>query len=106
MANLQDGRGAVQRNMGLAQKITTTVGLHHAPKIRRIIVGVIGGTIVLMGLALVVLPGPAAVVIPLGLVVLASEFAWARHILRHGSELVKKARRGKWREAFSFARDT
>ena len=68
--------------------------------------GVIGGTIVLMGLALVVLPGPAAVVIPLGLVVLASEFAWARHILRHGSELVKKARRGKWREAFSFVRDT
>ena len=105
MANLQDGLGAVQRNMELAQKIMAAVGLHHAPKIRRIVVGVIGGTIVLIGLALVVLPGPAAVVIPLGLVILASEFAWARHVLRHGRQAVKKARRGKWREAFSFASD-
>jgi hypothetical protein len=104
LANLQDGLGAVQRNMELVQKITAAVGLHHAPKIRRIVVGVIGGTIVLIGLVLV-LPGPAVVVIPLGLVILASEFAWARHILRHGSQVVKKARRGKWREAFSFARD-
>ena len=46
--------------------------------IRRLIVGVIGGTILLIGLALVFLPGPAVLVIPLGLAILATEFAWAR----------------------------
>jgi tellurite resistance protein TerC len=49
---------------------------------RRIAVAVIGGSIVLLGIAMVVLPGPAIVVIPLGLGVLAIEFAWARHWLR------------------------
>jgi len=37
---------------------------------------------VLVGIAMVVLPGPAIVVIPLGLGVLGLEFAWARHWLR------------------------
>ncbi len=49
---------------------------------RRIVVGVIGGTITLLGIAMVVLPGPAIVVVPLGLGVLGLEFAWARHWLR------------------------
>jgi uncharacterized membrane protein len=48
---------------------------------RRLIVAVIGITVVLFGLALVVLPGPAFVVIPLGLAILAAEFAWARSLL-------------------------
>jgi len=49
---------------------------------RRIVVAVIGGTILLLGVAMVVLPGPAIVVIPVGLGVLGLEFAWARHWLR------------------------
>jgi Putative transmembrane protein (PGPGW) len=39
--------------------------------LRRAVVGVIGGTIVLVGVALIVLPGPAVIVIPLGLWFLA-----------------------------------
>ena len=35
-----------------------------------------------LGFALIVLPGPAIIVIPLGLAILATEFAWARHWLR------------------------
>jgi tellurite resistance protein TerC len=31
---------------------------------------------------LIVLPGPAFVVIPIGLAILGAEFAWARHWLR------------------------
>lgn len=50
---------------------------------RRVVVAVVGGTIVLVGVALLVLPGPAFVVLPLGLAVLAAEFAWARRWLRH-----------------------
>ena len=49
---------------------------------RRIVVAVIGGSILLIGIAMIVLPGPAIIVIPLGLGVLGLEFAWARHWLR------------------------
>lgn len=49
---------------------------------RRIAVAVVGGTVLLIGLVLLVLPGPALVVIPVGLAILGAEFAWARHWLR------------------------
>jgi len=54
--------------------------------VRRVIVSVVGATVLLIGIALLVLPGPALVVIPLGLAILATEYAWARRWL-------KKARR-------------
>lgn len=49
---------------------------------RRVIVAVVGGTVLLIGVALLVLPGPAVVVIPLGLAILATEFVWARRLLK------------------------
>jgi len=49
---------------------------------RRIAVALVGGTVLAIGVALIVLPGPAFVVIPLGLAILSAEFAWARHWLR------------------------
>lgn len=55
---------------------------HSVRHARRLIVAVVGLTVLLFGLALVVLPGPAFVVIPLGLAILAAEFAWARSLLR------------------------
>lgn len=45
---------------------------------RRIVIGVIGGTVVLAGVVMLVTPGPGLLVIPLGLTILALEFAWAR----------------------------
>ncbi len=48
---------------------------------RRIVVGVIGATLVLIGVALFVLPGPGVVVFAAGLGVLSLEFAWARRWL-------------------------
>ena len=50
--------------------------------VRRVIVSVIGATVLLIGVALLVLPGPAFVVIPVGLAILATEYAWARRWLR------------------------
>ena len=41
-------------------------------------VAIIGGTVLLLGIALIVLPGPAFLVIPAGLAILATEFAWAK----------------------------
>ena len=49
---------------------------------RRIVVAVIGGSVLLIGIAMVVLPGPAIIVVPLGLGILGLEFAWARIWLR------------------------
>ncbi|HEV2097101.1 MAG TPA: PGPGW domain-containing protein [Chthoniobacterales bacterium] len=66
------------------RSLTNKLGLDAMPRFRKVIVTVIGATIVMIGLALVVLPGPAFVVIPIGLAVLASEFAWARRVLRRG----------------------
>lgn len=65
---------------------------------RRIAVAVVGGTILLLGIALLVLPGPALLVIPVGLAILGVEFAWARrwlHRVRDGSNnLINYIRNG------------
>jgi len=48
----------------------------------RLIASVVGATVLLIGIALLVLPGPAFIVIPLGLAILATEYAWARRWLK------------------------
>lgn len=79
--------------MKWTQNLRTRLGWDLLPKaLRRVVVGVIGGTIVLIGIALIVLPGPAFIVIPLGLLILGSEFAWARRVLRRGKEMIGKVR--------------
>ena len=49
---------------------------------KRIVKAVIGFTILLIGIALIILPGPAIVVIPIGLAILATEFAWAKKLYK------------------------
>lgn len=49
---------------------------------RRIVVAVVGSTVILIGVALLVLPGPGWVVIFAGLGILATEFVWARRLLQ------------------------
>jgi tellurite resistance protein TerC len=64
------------------------------PKVRfakRIVVAVVGGTVTLIGIALIVLPGPAFVVIPIGLSILATEFVWARRFLQRARQMVARA---------------
>jgi uncharacterized protein (TIGR02611 family) len=48
---------------------------------RRVTVFILGMSVVLVGMVMIVAPGPAVVVIPLGLGILATEFLWARRIL-------------------------
>ena len=50
-------------------------------RLKRLVVAVIGITILVIGIAMIVLPGPAIMVIPVGLGILATEFAWARRLL-------------------------
>ncbi len=49
---------------------------------RKVVVFVIGTTVVLVGILLIVTPGPAFIVIPAGLAILGTEFLWARRFLR------------------------
>jgi hypothetical protein len=61
---------------------------------RRVAVGVIGSTVVAIGVAMLVLPGPGLVVIPAGLGILGLEFAFARRWLArlraHASEVAAR----------------
>ncbi len=57
--------------------------LRHA---KRWITIIIGGSVLLLGIALLFLPGPAILVIPLGLAILAGELVWARRWLNKVKE--------------------
>ncbi|MSN26061.1 MAG: hypothetical protein GJV46_09345 [Geobacter sp.] len=61
---------------------------------KRLIVIVIGFTILAAGVAMIVLPGPAVVVIPVGLAILATEFIWARKLLDKVKERMARIRKG------------
>jgi uncharacterized protein (TIGR02611 family) len=50
-------------------------------RIYRIGFAIVGATVTLAGIAMLVTPGPAFVVIPIGLAMLALEFAWAERLL-------------------------
>ena len=63
---------------------------------RRLVIAVVGSTVLIVGIVMIVTPGPALIVIPLGLGILAAEFAWARIFLkrvrRHISEQLADSR--------------
>lgn len=61
-----------------SSETTPRTTLQHA---KRVVIAIIGGTVVLFGVLLIVLPGPAFVVIPAGLAILAIEFEWSRRWL-------------------------
>jgi hypothetical protein len=62
-------------------------------QLRRLIIAVIGFTVLAVGVALLVLPGPAILVIPAGLGILSIEFAWARNLLKKMKEKMSRKRR-------------
>lgn len=72
-------------------------------RLRRTAVAIIGFTVLLIGLAMVVLPGPATLVIPLGLAILATEFVWAKRLLDQARATV--ARKGERKQEQSHAAD-
>jgi uncharacterized protein (TIGR02611 family) len=54
---------------------------------------VVGFTLLATGIAMLVLPGPAFVVIPIGLALLSLEFAWAENLLESALEKGEVAKR-------------
>ena len=65
--------------------------------VRKFFVLLIGGTVLLIGVAMIILPGPAFLVIPLGLLILGSEFLWARWLSDRIAHKVRQAR-DRWRQ--------
>lgn len=72
----------IERETHQVAKGATGLWRQNIKIVRRIIVAVIGTTVLLIGIVLIVLPGPAFIVIPVGLGILATEFAWARRWLK------------------------
>jgi tellurite resistance protein TerC len=64
-------------------------------RLRRIVIAIVGFTVVLIGLALQVLPGPTFIVIPLGLAILATEFVWTESAFEKGRDMFPKTSRLK-----------
>lgn len=58
---------------------------------KRVLVGVLGGLITLVGVVALVAPGPGWLIIFTGLGILASEFAWAARLLRQAKNLANQA---------------
>lgn len=74
---------------------TLNSALKHA---KRIIIIVVGFTVLLLGVIMIVLPGPAILIIPLGLAILAGEFMWAKKLLvkvKKGVDRIKDSTIGK-----------
>lgn len=72
---------------------------------KQIVLGVLGGVLLLAGIALLVLPGPGFVLVAAGLAVLATQFEWAKKPLDYAKgkakEGIGEVARKPWRAAFA-----
>ncbi len=89
------------RKRAWQKRVNERLGLDRMPVVRKVVYSVLGVTIILLGIVMIVLPGPAILVIPIGLAILASEYAWARRVIRRGTVFLGRVRRpkkkGRWR---------
>jgi uncharacterized protein (TIGR02611 family) len=81
----------------LMQRLSSFWNAGNIKVVRRVIVSVIGATVLLIGIALLVLPGPAFIVIPVGLAILATEYAWARRWLKKARQIASNVVSGQVR---------
>ncbi len=63
---------------------------------RRVVVTVIGAVVMVVGVVLVPLPGPGWAIIFAGLAILATEYTWARRLLRSA--------RARWQRYYGEAK--
>lgn len=61
---------------------------------KKLVIAVIGFTILIVGIAMIVLPGPAIIVIPVGLGILGTEFMWANRLLNKAKNKFQKTKKG------------
>ena len=59
---------------------------------KRIAITIAGGAVILLGIVMLVLPGPGLLVIIAGLAILATEYVWAERLLRMAKERAIQAK--------------
>ncbi len=79
---------SIIKRMNLIARCRQFVSRLKLGRAQKFVVAVVGGSVVLVGIAMLVLPGPAILVIPLGLAILATEFFWARRWLKQAQALL------------------
>lgn len=65
-------------------------------RLKTVITTVVGFTVIGIGAAMLILPGPGLVVIGLGLLILSAEFVWAKRALNRMKDGARHVR-DKWR---------
>jgi uncharacterized protein (TIGR02611 family) len=65
---------------------------------KRIAVTIAGAVVILVGIAMLVLPGPGWVVIFAGLAILSTEYVWARRLLEKAKEKAGQAKDAVFRK--------
>ena len=53
-------------------------------KTRKIVIGVVGGVVLLVGIVMIPYPGPGWLVVFMGLAILSQEYPWAKRTLHYG----------------------
>lgn len=56
------------------------------PRTRKLVIAVVGGTVLLVGVVMIPYPGPGWLVVFMGLAILSQEFVWARRALHFGRQ--------------------
>lgn len=79
--------------------VTTAAVMATLRTMRQLFVLVIGLTVVLLGVAMILMPGPGALTIILGLAILGIEFAWARRWMAKIKSYLPKRKNGAPRTA-------
>ena len=64
-------------------------------QLKRVVIGIIGTSILIIGIAMIVLPGPAFIVIPVGLSILATEFVWAKKLVERFKDKFEQLKKKK-----------
>ncbi len=80
--NTPDNKPAAE-TAAQAEDPQVTNGSGMLKPVRQLIIFVLGMSVLVVGIAMIVLPGPATIVIPAGLAILATEFVWARRWLNY-----------------------
>ncbi|MGK9477275.1 PGPGW domain-containing protein [Melioribacter sp. OK-6-Me] len=49
-------------------------------KLKKLIISLTGGTLLMLGIIMIIIPGPAYLIIPAGLSILGTEYLWAEEL--------------------------
>ena len=76
----------------LLNRILSSGWIPNLKFLKRIVIAIVGFTVLLLGVVMIILPGPAFIIIPLGLAILATEFVWAQRLLTKATAYFDKQR--------------